>query len=255
MSVSNYGGGEVNVISQLSVVLTHREKECRAVVLVQKGAPLGLLLGTDVLNQLGFYLLESSGEQGSMMELLEGRVWQNHTTADTSPLRADAPAFVPGTTMVTQGMESQSLLIDTEAAQEAKQTTAPEQPSFMSADNRNGLEATAKEDDLEVGVKLRKTVRIPARHAKVVPVKVTDMEVIKSKASVNMLKPGNWNLLEQGVVITNSLVQPDRDGCFKIFVENRGFSSVYLDQEQVIGDLEPSFEDSSRHERLVPRGK
>lgn len=58
--MSNYRGGEVNIISQLLVVLSHEKRVCHAVVLVQKGASLELLLGTDVLTQLGFYLLEAS---------------------------------------------------------------------------------------------------------------------------------------------------------------------------------------------------
>ena len=54
LSVSNYGGGAMNIISQMLVTLTHGKRECQTVVLVQTGAFLELLLGTDVLAQLGF---------------------------------------------------------------------------------------------------------------------------------------------------------------------------------------------------------
>ena len=74
LSVSNYGGGEVNIISQMLVTLTHGEKACEVVVLVQTGASLELLLGTDVLAQLGFYLLEAPHGSGHMTELLKGDI-------------------------------------------------------------------------------------------------------------------------------------------------------------------------------------
>ena len=52
ITVNNYGGGEVNVISQLSERPAHKGQKCQATILVQKGAPLDLLLGTDVLSKL-----------------------------------------------------------------------------------------------------------------------------------------------------------------------------------------------------------
>ena len=78
------------------VTLTHGEKACQAVVLVQTGASLELLLGTDVLAQLGFYLLEAPHVNGHITELLRGDIWQEvEDTSSTSALRADAPVFVP----------------------------------------------------------------------------------------------------------------------------------------------------------------
>ena len=63
-------------MSQMLVTLTHGEKTCHAVVLVQTGASLELLLGTDVLAQLDFYLLEVPHVGGHMTELLKGDIWQ-----------------------------------------------------------------------------------------------------------------------------------------------------------------------------------
>ena len=56
------------------VILTHGEKACQTVVLVQTGASLELLLGTDVLAQLGFYLLEAPHVNGHITELLKGDI-------------------------------------------------------------------------------------------------------------------------------------------------------------------------------------
>ena len=54
LSVNNYGSGEVNIVGQLPVSLKLGDKEYHAIILVQKGATVDLLLGTDLLTQLGF---------------------------------------------------------------------------------------------------------------------------------------------------------------------------------------------------------
>ena len=76
LSVDNYGGGEVNVISQLPVSLKLGDKEYCAIILVQKGATVDLLLGTDLLTQLGFCVLKTSSKDGQMIDLLQGDVWR-----------------------------------------------------------------------------------------------------------------------------------------------------------------------------------
>lgn len=64
----------MNTIGQILNTLTHGEKECHVVVLVQTGTSLELLLGTDLLAQLGFYLLEVPHVNGHMTELPKGNI-------------------------------------------------------------------------------------------------------------------------------------------------------------------------------------
>ena len=97
-------------MSQMLFTLTHGEKTCQAVVLVQTGASLELLLGTDVLAQLDFYLLEVPHVGGHMTELLKGDIWQEaENTSSISALRADASVFVPvlPSTRTTESPEAQ----------------------------------------------------------------------------------------------------------------------------------------------------
>ena len=76
LSVNNYGGGEVNIVGQLPVLLKLGDKECHAIILVQKGATVDLLLVTNLLIQLGFCVLKVSNRVGQMVDLLEGDVWK-----------------------------------------------------------------------------------------------------------------------------------------------------------------------------------
>lgn len=83
----------------------HGKWQCHAVVLLQKDASLELLLGTDVLTQLGFYLLEASEPNGPAMKLLEGHTWQDPSAGSASSLHVDAPVFAPVTPMVIPVMD------------------------------------------------------------------------------------------------------------------------------------------------------
>ena len=64
------------MISQLTTTLKHGTKEYQTTILVQKGVPLDLLLGTDVLAELGLYVVDGAG-QGPVMELLQGKTWKS----------------------------------------------------------------------------------------------------------------------------------------------------------------------------------
>ena len=59
ISINSYGGGKVNIIAQFSTTLKHGDRQRQATILVQRGATLSLLLGTDVLPSLGFHLVKS----------------------------------------------------------------------------------------------------------------------------------------------------------------------------------------------------
>ena len=91
--MNNYGGGEVNIIGQLPVSLKLGDKECRATILVQKGAALDLLLGTDLQTQLGFCVLKAPSREGQMIDLLQGDAWKGKVL--TTPMKI--PDAVPVT--------------------------------------------------------------------------------------------------------------------------------------------------------------
>ena len=71
LSVNNYSGGDVNVIGQLPVALQVENRNCLATILVQKGANVDLLLGTDLIPELGFLVLEAPGQKGQSMDLIQ----------------------------------------------------------------------------------------------------------------------------------------------------------------------------------------
>ena len=90
LSINSFDGGEVNVISQLTTNWKRGTKEYHANIWIQKGVPLDLLLGTDVLAELELYVVDGAG-QGPVMELLQGKTWESRVDLLKSQLRVDAP--------------------------------------------------------------------------------------------------------------------------------------------------------------------
>ena len=76
VTLNSYGGTRLDIMAQILVQLLQGNRKMDAVVLVQKGAPNDVLLGTDVQPQLGFSLLMETSEK--RVDLLVGEgpmVW------------------------------------------------------------------------------------------------------------------------------------------------------------------------------------
>ena len=97
ISISNFGGGKVNILSQVTVDICHGSYQCRATVLVQKGSMLELLVGTDLLAKLGFDLVQSnlSGESSSLLGNPNPVTTQSGITDSASPAEKEAKEAKP----------------------------------------------------------------------------------------------------------------------------------------------------------------
>ena len=71
VALNSYGGQQLSVIAKVSLCLSQGESCKDAAVLVQKGAPNNLLLGTDVQPHLGFAMVVK--KIGGMLDLFSGR--------------------------------------------------------------------------------------------------------------------------------------------------------------------------------------
>ena len=68
VTLRSYGGNELQIVSQVQCRVTRGDREVDTILQVQKAAPMDLLLGTDVLSQLGFALIQT--EQRHFDDLL-----------------------------------------------------------------------------------------------------------------------------------------------------------------------------------------
>ena len=75
LTLQNYGGDELSIVRQLTAVISRKDHSCEATVLVQKNAPLDLLVGTDLQAQLGFLFLQTETD-GTAIDLLGEEKWE-----------------------------------------------------------------------------------------------------------------------------------------------------------------------------------
>ena len=205
------GGGEVNIIGQITVTLSHGDKECETTILVQKGASLSLLLGTDVLPSLGFYVVDGAGP-GPMQELLQGKMWDHIDNSPKSKLRVEAPSFTP-----VQG-----------------------KPAGNMPGDQQGTEASPVENPT---VKLLRALRLPARHTKVIDFS-TELNLRDSGGPV-MFEPAQQELKEYDLQLEPSIVEPLENGVegactVRLVIENYNAHPVFLPANQLIGHLQPT---------------
>ena len=52
-TLENYGGGKLNIVRQMPAKLSKGDEQLQTAIYIQDGAPVDLLLGTDVLPSLG----------------------------------------------------------------------------------------------------------------------------------------------------------------------------------------------------------
>ena len=74
VTLVNCGGERLNIIAHILVVLSQGERKTDAIVMVQKGAPHSLLLGTDLKVRLGFSLFSETN--GRRVHLLKAALLQ-----------------------------------------------------------------------------------------------------------------------------------------------------------------------------------
>ena len=106
VSLRSYGGGELSIISQVKSCLSRGNLTVETFLQVQKGAPVDLLLGTDVLSHLGFSFsrLENNGKLtyllGKPESSLNVEVVKEATKGSAEPELANVPEEITPSTVV-----------------------------------------------------------------------------------------------------------------------------------------------------------
>ena len=153
-----------------------------------KGATVDLLLGTDLLTQLGFCVLKTSNKDGQMIDLSQGDVWRGKGLT-TIP--------VSTTNDSSAGGVGASAAQDTQVCVEigkSGNTSSPQLPDSPAEQGKLG-------GDTEV--LLLKALRLPGRHGKIVSGSAT--KALESKELLLELR----NLDNNRVMVTEVLVKVD----------------------------------------------
>ena len=111
ISIRNFGGGRVNVLSQVTVDINRGNYKCRATILVQKGSTIELLLGTDLLTKLGFDLVKTS-QEGELTSILSNFEYSSTTRSEKKDFSTPSPVRLPPESNTSGDREAKLLEVD-----------------------------------------------------------------------------------------------------------------------------------------------
>lgn len=101
VALRSYGGGKLPIVRQVKVALARPGHQVNASVQVQREAPAKLLVGTDLLPQLGFLYVRTELEREDV-DLLGSPV-PDDVAAEEESTAATPAGGAPGTVCLLQG--------------------------------------------------------------------------------------------------------------------------------------------------------
>ena len=202
---------------QLTATISREGYTCTATVLVQKDAPLDLLLGTDLQTQLGFLFLQKK-TNGTAVDLLQKRKWA-----------------------LTQ--------VDHEPEEEP---VSPSCSKDYKTEEDNPLDAIDIDVEESPVVRLIQAARLPSRHVKLVCARVLDSQA----RGARVFESEKEALKEKGLVIEDAVVEPDENRYVTLAIHNCSLHTVRLEGDHILGRLQaatvlptPSFAENQPDER------
>ena len=214
------------------------DKECRAIILVQKGGTVDFLLGTDLLTQLGFCVLKTSNEEGQMIDLLQEDVWKgkslttNMKIPDAVPVTATDKSSTGkvGASEQLSGKEDILSCLEKDRGENVNSLK-------LSSSTEGSQDKTAEQgkSGSNTEVRLLRAVRLPGRHGKI----VTGSTVKTLESKELLLYPNLKNLDDNRVIVTEALVKVDQQNKVKVLVENHETFPVFLEAGTTLGFLQP----------------
>ena len=177
--LSSYGGEQLNTVCQIKVDISRGNHKTVSTVQVQKGAPIDLLLGTDLHSQLGIFVLISSCNDRAT-DLVSKKQWSRIDTDDTPCSQATVVGSHVGI------------------------------------------------------VKLITATRVPARHARLVKARVHGIR----HASLACMEPAE-QLKSKGLIVEEAALEPDREFCVRIPIQNYSNEPIRLEPGELLGQLQP----------------
>ena len=193
-----YGGDDLKVVRQLTAAISREGHTCTATVLVQKDAPLKLLLGTDLQTQLGFLFLQKTN--GTAVDLLQKRKWAL-TQADHEP---------------------------------EEEPVSPSCSKDYKTEEDNPLDAIDIDVEESPVVRLIQAARLLSRHVKLVRARVLDPKA----RGARLFESEKEVLKEKGLVIEDAIVEPDENRYVTLAIHNCSLHTVRLDGDHILGCLQ-----------------
>ena len=209
VSLKHYGGDRLDILAQVPLCITQGKYSVNTSVLVRKGAPSSVLLGTDVQSQLGFMHAVEVGS-GKKVKL----------TSDVSEEQA-----------VTEVCDGDRESVG-EELEEEEEPPLVEEP--VERQEVVKLWEDTKEEKLgPTGlVRLLSATKIPSGFKKMVRAKI-EGDVWED---LSLFTPCS---LESGLAMPDSVFERKDGPCVVLIVENHSTEAVRLEKGQLLGGVVP----------------
>ena len=252
VTLTSCGGDRLNILAQIPVVLSQGELRTDAMVLVQKGAPHSLLLGTDLQARLGFSLIVESG--GRRVDLLRDE-GENPEDMDQA-VESHPPATEPSISMPADlteaegdGGHEREVQNQEEATEE---NTKPEPmgravvshppstkhsistPADMTEGDGSREQEVRNQEKINtpssVGVvRLLQNVKVPPGYKKIIRAKmegeISDCLLMCTQCADNP------------VVMADSVLEGGDGGNVNLIVENHTLEAAHLKKGTILGEI------------------
>lgn len=244
IAMRSYGGERLNIVAQLRVDLQQSNHRKTTTVLVQKGAPHKLLIGTDVMSTLGFSLLLES--DSTMQSLLSSATTESSESNMQGNIEETSGIYEsPGLKVVTCSAEttkvspqpdsevSQEELINCDKSTErADKSDIPEKVMTPS----ESLQTNQGESTLPPAmgtVRLLQTTKVPAGFKKMVHTFIETRCPHDHDLSLFTPCP-----VEPGLVMEEAAVKVDGGKAMTLVIENCNHHAVWLQKGTELGTLQ-----------------
>ena len=244
-----YSGHKLNIISEVSLRLTHGSRTVEVVVLVQEGAPHELLLGTDVQSKLGFALVVE--EETKLVDLLTGQekdfAQRNPSSAGGASQSPQTPSSAGGASQSPQGPSAAEGPTDDSSDAGCTLQTSGEDLGVATSEELTDEEPTPfslhpEVDNLEEDsklpqaaragvVRLLKAVKVPPGYQKAVRARICG-ELEHSLLLFTPHPEPNYDLL-----LPDGAIEGEGGSRATVILENHGLEPVHLHKGTVLGTV------------------
>ena len=211
VALKNYGGHQLDFTAQIELSPSRGDRHLTSVVLVRKGAPNNLLVGTDVQPKLGLSVV-ARDENGGMTDLLSGqRMKPEEAGSDGQPGLGN----------------NQEPEDDSAPTSGAEFNTAAPHP--VSADGDDSRPQPSADHE----VRLLQTVKVPAGRQKLV------------RATIRTELVGGPMIFTPSEVtgdlqMANGVVEVGNDKFVTLLLQNHGTDKLYLKRGMQLGVVSPT---------------
>ena len=229
-----YCGTQLPIGAEMTLHLQAGECQAKGVVLIQEASPVDLLLGTNLMSQLGVRILDNNGH--SLIGL-------RHSTLPSPTEHNECPTLKDSLSTLSTEVNAPDVSSEHTMSQNQSKHNPrlPTSCQLVSGSRRKRTSGSANsktsqgEGDNKAVVRLVTACKLPARSGRVLQARARPIRL----SSPQIFEPQN-RLCNGTVDIANSLLLPSDKGQLSLPVYNFSNTPTWLRRGQILGWIQPA---------------